>query len=132
MIACLPFASCNKTEETKPQTTQQNNNTTTPKIEGTWKISEYDGMAMTAPAAGSLKFTSSNTTADIDITFDGSAHSTETATYVLSANDTKIHFTKTGGTFTVLSGGNTWSIDTLNDNMLRMHSKFGLIIKATK
>lgn len=130
---CMIFVACKKNSTTT--TTPTTPATTTPVISGDWVLKLYDGTPLTAPTSGTIKFTHSSTTAGtvhFDITFDGSAHNTEDDSYTLSSNNTKINFTKTGGTYNVLSGGGNWTVDTLTSSTIYMTSQYGLIIKATK
>jgi hypothetical protein len=137
LAICLYCTGCKKSETITPATTTPTTTPTTPKIDGTWTVKEYDGAPVTSPMASTIKFTASTSTTGtgtvhFDITFDGSTHKTEDDTYTLSSSDTKLDFAKTGGDYNVLGGGNTWTVDTLNSNTLRMTSKYNLIIKATK
>lgn len=136
-LLSITIYSCKKSDSTTPTTTTPSTTTTTQPTEGTWKITVYDGLAVTSPMAGSIKLTgnsgsSTTGTAQFDMTFDGVIHMTENDSYTLSGSNAKIDFVKTSGRDSVLQGGSTWNIDTLNSNTLRMTSKYGLIIKATK
>ncbi len=111
MLSCI--TSCKKDDAT----TTTNNS---PEV-GTWNLQLWDG----APATGKLIFTA--TTLD----FTCSTYNfSEQDTYTKSGNT--YTFTKTGGASIVISGGNNWTMDTLTTNVLRMTSKFGLIVRATK
>jgi|GEM_PF-1637858 len=136
-LLSITIYSCKKSDSTTPTTTTPSTTTTTQPTEGTWKITAYDGLTVTSPMAGSIKLTgnsgsSTAGTAQFDMTFDGVNHMTENDNYTLSGSNAKIDFVKTSGKDSVLQGGSTWNIDTLNSNTLRMTSKYGLIIKATK
>lgn len=110
----IAFTSCNK-EETA------NNNTNNSSLEATWNLQLWDGAPVTKP--GTLVFTSNS----VNFTY---GTSTETDTYVKTGS--MVTFTKTGGTVNWLSGGNVWVIDSLTSNVLRMHSKFNLIVRCTR
>ena len=110
----IAFTSCNK-EETA------NNNTNNSSLEATWNLQLWDGAPVTKP--GTLVFTSNS----VNFTY---GTSTETDTYVKTGS--MVTFTKTGGTVNWLSGGNDWVIDSLTSNVLRMHSKFNLIVRCTR
>ncbi|MGN6476417.1 MAG: hypothetical protein ACTHKV_04275 [Flavipsychrobacter sp.] len=131
----LLFAlACNKkTDDPKPA--NNTNNNTSPSLDGSWTVKTYDNMDLVAPAAGTLKITSSSAgagNADLDITFDGKAHSTENDTYTFSNNNANITFSKTGGNFTVLSGGGTWTVDSFTTSLFKIKSQYGMIIRMTK
>lgn len=127
-------ASCKKkTDDPAPGNSQSNNTTTS--LDGTWTVKTYDNMDLTSPATGSWKVTSSSATAgsaDLDITFDGKNHSTESDSYSFSNNNGTITFTSTGGNFTVLSGGGNWTVDSFTSSLFRIKSQRGLIIRMTK
>lgn len=94
---------------------------TTPSVAGNWNLQIWDG----APASGTLVFTAST------LNFNCSTYGfSEQDTYVQSGSS--YTFTKTGGVSNVISGGNNWTMDTLTTTVLRMTSKFGLIVRATK
>ena len=123
--------SCTK-DETEPVVPTP---TTTNAAAGNWTISTYDGLTLAAPAAGTLNMTSTSATegtAHFDLTFDGSTHNIEDDTYVLSNSNANIVYTKTGGTYNVLNGGGTWTINTMNATTLKITSANGLIIECTK
>jgi len=138
-LVCLLAVSCNKTSSdpepnpTTPTPTTPTNNTNA--VHGDWKVEIYDSATVTAPMAATYKATANSATGGsvkFDITFDGTNHSTEDATYVLSNNNTNIVFTKTGGNFNVLSGGGTWDILEMTATTIRMKSSMNLYIKMTK
>ena len=43
-----------------------------------------------------------------------------------------LHFQRQGGSSSVISGGNNWTMDTLTANVLRMTSHFGLLGTSNK
>jgi hypothetical protein len=142
MLAILA-ASCKKDETTPATPTNTNtggnnnggNTTPTNAVAGDWTASVYDNATVTAPEAATYKATATSATegtAHFDITFDGTKHDTEDVSYILSASNTKIDFTKTGGTLTTLSGGKTWTVNKLDANSFEITSDFGLIIKFKK
>lgn len=123
--------SCTK-DETEPVVVPP---VTTNDAAGNWTISKYDGLALASPAAGTLSMTSTSATegtAHFDLTFDGTNHNIEDDTYVLSNSNANIVYTKTGGTYNVLNGGATWTINTMNATTLKMTSANGLVIECTK
>lgn len=132
MMGCMA-ASCNKeTAEPQKTTTPQ---ATTNGVNGDWKVTVYDGMVVTSPMTATYKATATSVTAGsvhFDISFDGTAHKAEDATYALSNNDKNIVFTKTGGDFNVLSGGGTWTIEEMTTTTLNIKSANGLILKMEK
>ncbi len=133
MIGCIA-TSCKKETEAEPQKTiNQPSNTNA--VNGDWKLAIYDGTTISSPMAGTYKATANSATGGtvhFDITFDGTSHQTEDATYVLSNNDKNIAFTKTGGNFNVLSGGGTWTINEMTASAIDMKSSMGLHLKMTK
>ena len=108
---------------------------TTNAAAGNWTITKYDGLVLTTPSAGALTMTSTSATAGtahFDITFDGTTHNTEDDTYALTNSNMNIAYTKTGGTYMVLSGGGTWTINTMTATALKITSANGLVIECTK
>ncbi|HNE49576.1 MAG TPA: hypothetical protein PLZ64_00470 [Chitinophagales bacterium] len=100
---------------------KENTKSTATSVTGNWNLQLWDG----APASGTLVFTTST------LNFNCSTYGfTEQDTYVQSGNS--FTFTKTGGSSSVISGGNNWTMDTLTANVLRMTSHFGLLVRATK
>lgn len=133
LIGCIA-TSCKKETEAEPQKTA-NQPSNTNAVHGDWKLAIYDGVAISSPMEGTYKATANSATGGtvhFDITFDGTAHQTEDATYVLSNNDKNIVFTKTGGSFNVLSGGGTWTINEMTASTIDMKSSMGLHLKMTK
>lgn len=133
-IIMMVIISCKKKEETTAPTTP---GTAITDVAGNWTVKVYDGNALTSPAAGSLELITSSSyyssnSSHFDITFDGTNHNIEDGTYTTSADLTKITFTKTGGGYSVLSGGNTWTINILNANTLKITSASGLVIECNK
>lgn len=133
-LMAVSIISCKK-DKTEPN----NNNTTTTTTNdaaGNWNITVYDGLTLTSPAAGTLTMTGTSGTegtAKIDVTFDGTNHNIEEDTYTLSNSNANVAFTKTSsGSFSVLSGGGTWVVNTLNATTLKMTSANGLVIECTK
>jgi hypothetical protein len=131
MVALMSVAifSCKKEDE--PTVTP----TTSNAAAGNWTIAKYDGLVLTTPSAGTLTMTSTSATAGtahFDLTFDGTNHSIEDDSYALSNNNTNIVYTKTGGSYNVLSGGGTWVINTMTATELKITSANGLIIECTK
>lgn len=133
-LMAVAAASCTK-DKTEPNNTNTTT-TTTNNAAGNWTIKVYDGLTLAAPAAGTLTMTGTSGTAGnakIDVTFDGTNHNIEEGTYALSNSNANIAFTKTSsGSFSVLSGGGTWVINTLNANTLKMTSANGLVIECSK
>jgi len=128
--ALLVMSSCSKDDDNNSSTTAATN-----AFAGNWTLSKYDGMAITSPMYGTCANAASTatlgTTAFV-VSFDGSATNKENDAYVLSSSNTKVNFTKTDGNYTVLSGGGTWTINTLDAHSLKMTSQYGLIIEMTK
>ena len=123
------FFACKKDDDTSGGSGSSNS------MAGNWTIAKYDGQAVTAPMFGTYKTTATSTTAGTAafvISFNGTTNNKENDTYVLSASNTKIDFTKTDGDFNVLAGGGTWTINTLDDHNLKMTSSFGLVLEMTK
>lgn len=119
------FSSCKKEKE----------DSTTVALEGSWRISKYDGQALQLPAYGTFVATSTSSTqgsSNLVLSFNGTTTSTEKASFVVSDNNTKVTFTKTEGNYTVLSGGGTWTINLVNSNSLKMTSQYGLVLEMTK
>ncbi|MBW7915046.1 MAG: hypothetical protein H3C54_15380 [Taibaiella sp.] len=138
-LVCLLAIACNKTTSNpEPTSTTPTNNTPTNNtnaVHGDWKLEIYDSATITAPMAATFKATANSTTGGsvkFDITFDGTNHNTEEATYVLSNSNTNIVFNKTGGNYNVLSGGGTWDILEMTATTIRMKSAMNLYIKMTK
>lgn len=112
VIVSILLTSCKKDDNNSNNTSQET---------GTWNLQLWDGVA----ANGTLVFTANT------LDFNCSTYSfSEQDTYTKSG--TTYTFTKTGGTSVVISGGNNWNMDTLTSNVLRMTSRFGLIVRATK
>lgn len=129
IISFLSY-SCNNEDDSTP-TVQETNSSLT----GNWIIDKYDGMTLTSPAYGTFDVTAESETsgsAKFKISFDGSAISDESDNFTTSNNNSTIVFTKTGGIFNVLAGGENWTINTLNNNNLKMTSSYGLIIEMHK
>jgi len=121
--------SCNNDDDSNP--TEE----TASPLAGNWTISKYDGMALTSPAYGTFEVTSDSETAGsakFRLSFDGSNVNDESDNFTISNNNSTIVFTKTGGNFNVLAGGETWTINTLNNHSLKMTSSYGLIIEMQK
>lgn len=134
LLAAL-FTSCDKKKDDPAPATTNSTNTNTNSMNGDWKVNVYDNTPVTAPMAATYKATASSATGGtvhFDITFDGTQHHTEDCTYTLSSGNTKVDFTKTGGDYTVLSGGKTWTITKLDATALEMTSGFGLVMKMSK
>ncbi|HUM51714.1 MAG TPA: hypothetical protein PK431_07845 [Chitinophagales bacterium] len=111
VLIAISFSSCKK----------ENNNNSTALETGNWNLQLWDG----APAVGTLVFTANT------LDFNCSTYSfSETDTYTKSGST--YTFTKTGGASIVISAGNDWKMDTLTTNVLRMTSRLGLIVRATK
>jgi hypothetical protein len=111
-VLTISFTSCKKKD-----TTTTTNNTTTPAVTGNWNLNQWDG----ASAAGTLVFSGNNFTLNCT-TFS----ITDNGTYTNSGSN--YTFSGTG----VMNGGNTWIMDTLTTNVLKMHSNLNLIVRATK
>lgn len=104
-------------------------------LEGSWKISKYDGQTLQSPAYGTFIATSTSSTqgkSDLVLSFNGTTTSKETASFVVTDNNSKITFTKTDGNYTVLSGGGTWTINAISSSSLKMTSQYGLVLEMTK
>ncbi|MFN8316032.1 MAG: hypothetical protein U0T32_06250 [Chitinophagales bacterium] len=111
--------------------------TTSNPIAANWTITKWDGSTLTAPEAGTIKFTNTTSTtgtSDFSLTYDGVLFTKETADYSLSANNTVINFTTKTSTNSspILEGGNPWTINTLNSTTLKLTSKYNLVVEATK
>lgn len=133
MMGCI-VTSCNKEETPEPQK-KSTPQATTNAVQGDWNITVYDGMTVSSPMVGTYKATATSATGGkvhFDLSFDGSSHKTEDASYTLSNNDKNIVFTKTGGDFNVLSGGGTWVVEELTANAFSIKSANGLVIKMAK
>lgn len=113
-VITICFTACKKSDSI---TTPTPTSTT---LEATWNLDLWDGVA----ATGSLVFTATT----MNFT---KGTSNEQTTYVKNANNT-LTFTKTGGNIVWISGGNDWTIDSLTTNVLRMHSKYNLVVRCTK
>ncbi len=134
-VALFAVSCGKKSTTTTPTTTTPTPTTTTNPMDGNWNIKEYDNLAVTTPGVGTYKVTTiSATTGTVafDLTNDGVYHYTENDSFTLSNSNANVVFVKTSGNFTVLSGGNTWTIDTMNSSVLRIKSKLGLVIRMTK
>src|SRR5688572_15750325 len=96
-LFCLA-ASCKKedtpatpTTPTTPTTPVNNTNT----MNGNWKGTVYDGAVVATPQDVKYNATATSTTAgtvNFDITFDGTAHKKEDATYTLAADNKSVTF----------------------------------------
>ncbi|MBL7718587.1 MAG: hypothetical protein JNL72_07115 [Flavipsychrobacter sp.] len=133
LVALMAVAAASCTKDKDPEPTPPS---TTNDAAGNWTIKVYDGLTLASPAAGTLTMAGTSATAgtaNIDVTFDGTNHNTEEDTYALTNSNANIAFTKTStGSFSVLSGGGTWVINTLNATTLKMTSTNGLVIECTK
>ncbi len=124
-VVVLAFSSCKKDEEAEA----------TVALAGNWKISKYDGQALQSPAYGAFAATSTSSTegtSNFVVSFNGTTTSKESNTFIVSDNNTKVVFTKTDGNYTVLSGGGTWTINTVNATTLKITSQYGLVLEMTK
>lgn len=110
LIAILSV-SCKKGTTTPPT------NQTAAAVTGNWNLDLWDGAA----ASGTLVFAGSNFT--LSCTTFGI---TDNGTYSYAGSN--YTFAGTG----VMNGGNTWVMDTLTSNVLKMHSSQNLIVRATK
>ena len=110
-IIAILFTSCKK------KTTTSTTNTTTAAVTGNWNLDLWDG----ATATGTLVFSGSNFT--LNCTTFGI---TDNGTYTFAGSN--YTFAGTG----VMNGGNTWVMDSLTTNVLKMHSSLNLIVRATK
>lgn len=125
LFVVLAFSSCKKDK----------NNEATVVLAGNWKISKYDGQALQLPAYGTFAANSASATSGTSnfvVSFNGTTTSKESNTFVVSDNNTKVVFTKTDGNYNVLSGGGTWTINTVSANNLKMTSQNGLVLEMTK
>ncbi|WP_461790672.1 hypothetical protein [Pedobacter sp.] len=125
LVLVLCFSACKKDEDENA----------TVALEGSWKISKYDGQTLQSPAYGTFIATSTSSTqgnSNLVLSFNGTTTSKETASFVVSDNNTKVTFTKTDGNYTVLSGGGTWTINVVNSSSLKMTSQYGLVLEMTK
>lgn len=125
LIAIAAFSACKKDKEAEA----------TVALAGNWKISKYDGQALQSPAYGTFSATSTSSTggtSNFVVSFNGTTTSKESNTFIVSDNNTKVTFTKTDGDYKVLSGGGTWTINTINSNSLKMTSQYGLVLEMTK
>ena len=124
-VVVLALNACKKDEEAAA----------TLALAGSWKISKYDGQALQSPAYGTFVATSTSATggtSNFVVSFNGTATSKESNTFVVSDNNTKVTFTKTDGNYAVLSGGGTWTISNVSSGSLKMTSQFGLVLEMTK
>jgi hypothetical protein len=128
LLVTAGFFSCSKSDH-------DDNSSNTNAMAGNWTVTRYDGMALGAPMYATYTATASSSTAgtaNFAISFNGSTASNETDTYILSSSNNKVDFTKTGGNYAVLSGGGTWTINTLDAHNLKMTSANGLVMEMTK
>lgn len=123
--AIATFSACKKDKEAEA----------TVALAGNWKISKYDGQALQSPAYGTFSATATSSTggtSNFVVSFNGTTTSKESNTFIVSDNNTKVTFTKTDGNYTVLSGGGTWTINTINSSSLKMTSQYGLVLEMNK
>lgn len=125
LIAIATFSACKKDKEAEA----------TVALAGNWKISKYDGQALQSPAYGTFSATSTSSTggtSNFVVSFNGTTTSKESNTFTVSDNNTKVVFTKTDGDYTVLSGGGTWTVNSVSSSNLKMTSQYGLVLEMTK
>lgn len=126
-ITIATFSACKKNKDKETETTAA--------LAGNWKISKYDGQVLQLPAYGTFSATSTSSTggsSNFVVSFNGTTTSKESDTFTVSDNNTKVTFTKTDGNYTVLSGGGTWTINTVSSSTLKMTSQYGLVLEMIK
>lgn len=124
IIATL-FFSCKKEKETDSSIS----------LVGNWNISKYDGQVLRAPAFGTFAVASTSGTSgtyNMVVSFNGINNNKEKGDLTSSDSNTKVRFAKNDGDATILSGGGTWTINTVDDHNLKMTSQSGLTLEMTK
>lgn len=122
--AAVLLFSCNKTNtSTEPPVDEG----TTNGLNGQWKLTMYDSTVIdTITSTVTYSFfdgtasTGTKGSASFTLVVNGGTPDTENASYLLSNNNKNISFTKTGGNSSHLSGGGTWTIDSLTANLVQM------------
>lgn len=120
----ITLVGCDKKVATPEKTEEENPTDTTNGVEGQWKIKIFDGVPVDSPRAGFFianANTNTGGTVHFDMTLNGTTHMTEYATYTLSSSNTRISFTKTSGTDSILSWRN-WAVDTMTNNVIYIRS----------
>lgn len=119
---------CKKVNETVNKTTSTND------LNGKWQVDIWDTKPVTAPSTAVYNTVATSTTTGtvhMDLSFDGTTHRTEDDTYVLSANNTSVSFTKTGGNWDALSAHNPWTVKQLTPKLFVMTSN-GIDVSMTQ
>lgn len=137
-LIAFTLTGCDKKTST-PQPSEEENTDTTNYFNGQWKLTMYDsinidtiGSVITSAAFIGTASSSTVGTGQFSITFNLGVPDTENFNYTLSGSKTRVVFTKTGGNSTRLSGGGTWTIDSMTANLIHMRSSTNRCVRMRR